>query len=140
MLRREKINANNFGHFGRLIEYPKKNSSGSKANLFCKVITEPKKVGWRIAYLVVRDKIINRLERHQGTFESFEPVKGRCLIYLAKKRSKSAIRCFYLDRPVVLKKGTWHGVVTLGQEAEVKITENAKVKSEYWRLGLSLRS
>ena len=139
MLCKEKINAGNFRRFGKIIEYPKKSLASRKKNLFCKVITEPGKTGWRIAYLVVRDKAIDRLERHTGTLESFEPVKGKCLLYLAQAKSKRSLRCFYLDRPVVLKKGTWHGVVVLGKEAEIKITENARVKSEYWRLGFSLK-
>ncbi|MDD4899430.1 MAG: hypothetical protein PHT31_03835 [Candidatus Omnitrophica bacterium] len=139
MLRKEKINAGNFRYFGKIIEYPQKSSANKNKNLFCKVVTEPGKTGWRIAYLVVRDKAIDRLERHAGTYESFEPVKGKTLLYLAKGKSKRALRCFYLDRPVVVKKGTWHGVVALDKEAEIKITENAKVKSEYWRLGFCLK-
>jgi len=140
MLEIKKINAENFRNFGRVIEYPKKDLVKKQKNLFRKVLIESKKVGWRIAYLVVRDRVIDRLERHRGTFESFEPVRGKSLIYLASSKSKQAIHCFYLDRPVILKKGTWHGVVALGREAEIKITENARVKSQYWRLGFRLNS
>ena len=129
-----KISGGNFSAFGKVIEYAGKNSAGKKKNLFCKVVVENKKTGWRIAYLVVREKVVDKLERHPGTWESFEPVCGRPLLFVAGRKDVKAIRCFYLDKPVVLKKGTWHGVVTLGSEAEIKITENARVKSEYWRL------
>ena len=40
----------------------------------------------------------------------------------------------FLDRPVVLRKGVWHGIITLGKESEVKITENAHVRCVYWQL------
>ena len=127
----------NFKTFGWIIDYPKKGASRSK-NLFKIIVRQPKS-GWRIAYLVVRDKVIQRLEQHPGSFESFEPVKGRGLLYIATKKDPTAIRCFFLDRPVILKKGIWHGIVTRGRECDVKIVENARVKCVYWLLGFKLK-
>ena len=97
-------------------------------------------MGWRIAYLVVKDKRIVMLERHPFTFESFEPVRGEALLYVARKKNTKDIQCFYLDRPIVLYKGIWHGVVSVGANAEIKITENAHVQCLYWSLGFSLDS
>ena len=132
------ITSSNFRRYGRMIEYPHKNKKSKKVNLFRIVLTEPKIKGWRIAYLIVRDKTIKKLEQHPSSFESFEPIKGRSLLYVSPRRDQKAIECFYLDRPVILKKGMWHGVVTLGRESEIKLTENAKVKCIYWPLGFKL--
>ncbi|MEI8348544.1 MAG: hypothetical protein WCI77_00180 [Candidatus Omnitrophota bacterium] len=136
----KKLSCKNFLSFGRIITYPNKHAQARKKNLFRIVCKEYGAVGWRIAYLVVRDRAITRLEQHQCTLESFEPVKGRTLLYVAKKKDPRHIECFYLDKPIVLCKGVWHGVVTLDAESEVKITENATVKSAYWQLGFSLNS
>lgn len=131
----KKISAANFRRYGTIIEYPNKHSKSRKVNLFRIVLKEPKPTGWRIAYLIVRDRFIKRLEQHPGSFESFEPVKGKSLLYVSA-RPDGKIECFRLDRPVILKKGIWHGVVTLGPESEIKIAENAKVKCVYQLLTL----
>jgi ureidoglycolate hydrolase len=136
MVIKKKINPDNFKKFGRVIEYAGKKTEGS--NLFRIVLKEKEPFGWRIAYLVVREKKISRLEQHKNSFESFEPVKGRSLIYVAREKEPSKIECFYLERPVVLNKGVWHGVVTLDKESEIKISENASVRSIYWKLLFAL--
>ena len=140
----KKIDSVRFRRFGWVIEYPRKSQYKSKnpksKNLFRIVAREKDRVGWRIAYLVVRDKAITRLEQHIETLESFEPVCGETLLYVSDERKASRIECFYLDRPVILKKGIWHGVVTLGRDSEIKIAENFKVKCIYWRLGRDLNS
>jgi ureidoglycolate hydrolase len=133
-----KISPNNFRRYGWIIAHPRKNSHGKRKNLFHVVVRETGSCGWRIAFLIVRDKAIDRMERHPGTFESFEPVSGRSILYLASDKNPKAIAAFSLDRPVILKKDIWHGVVTLGKESEIKITENARVKSVYWRLGYTV--
>ncbi|MCX5697586.1 MAG: hypothetical protein NTU54_06450 [Candidatus Omnitrophica bacterium] len=133
----KKITAENFKHYGRVIEYAGKPKSG-RHSLFRIIMREPRESGWRIAYLLVRDKAIRRLEQHLHTYESFEPVKGRALLYLSATKDLRKIECFLLDKPVVLYKGIWHGVVTLGRESEIKITENARVRSSYWSVGTVL--
>lgn len=134
----KKINTNKFGIYGWVINYPDKKSKSKKKNLFRIVLRESRSLGWRIAYLIVRDKAIDKLEQHPESFESFEPVRGKSLLYLSNSKNAAEIKCFVLDRPVILKKGIWHGVVTLDREAEIKITENAKVKSVYWPLDFKL--
>lgn len=131
-----KIKAENFKPFGWIIDYPGKACCRSK-NLF-RIVVRQKKTGWRIAYLVVRDKVITRLEQHPESLESFEPVSGKSLLFVSRKKNAEDIQCFYLDKPVVLKKGIWHGIVTLGREADVKITENDSVRCVYWVLERSL--
>jgi ureidoglycolate hydrolase len=125
-----------FKPYGRIIDYPRRTARG-RLNLF-RIIVRQRRTGWRIAYLVVREKVIDRLEQHPGSLESFEPVKGRALLFVARRRRISDIRCFFLDRPVILNKGLWHGVVALGDEADIKITENASVRCVYWKPGIRM--
>lgn len=136
----KKLTEKNFEPFGRIIHHPEKTSHSKSKNLFRIILKETRRVGWRIAYLIIRDKTTDTMEQHPGTFESFEPVKGRTLLYLAKDKDHNNIECFCLDRPVILHKGVWHAVITLGSESEIKITENANVKSVYWHLSFSLNS
>lgn len=134
----KKITSQNFKKYGWVIEFPRISSAAKMRNLFRIVLVEPGMLGWRIAYLVVRDKVIERLEQHVESFESFEPVKGESLLYVATRKDPKALECFCLDRPVILKKGIWHGVVVLGRQAEIKITENARVRCIYWDMGFTL--
>ena len=130
----EIITAKNFRSFGRVIEYPNKHKKGRTRNLWRIVVTDPNAKGWRIAYLILRDKMLNRLERHPNTFESFDPMSGKSLFWAAPKNQPQKLRFFILDKPVILKKGVWHGLISLTNEAEIKITENAKVTCQYYPL------
>ncbi len=129
-----KITPQNFKKYGWVIEYPKKQLKDKRRNLFRIVLAESAKTGWRIAYLIVRDKEIKRLEAHPFSFESFEPVRGKSILYVTAKHEAKAVESFYLDKPVILKKGIWHGVVALGAECEIKLTENSSVQCVYWLL------
>lgn len=126
----------NFKPFGWIIGIPHKSASKTK-NLFRIIVRQPK-TGWRIAYLVVRDRHIARLEQHPSSLESFERVSGKGLLYLSTGKDSRNIKCFALDKPVILKKGIWHGVVTKSREMDVKITENVEVDCAYWKLGFEL--
>jgi ureidoglycolate hydrolase len=130
------ITRENFRRFGWIIELPDRKVSKTE-NLFKIIVRQPKQ-GWRVAYLVVRDRVISRLEQHPESLESFEPVKGKGLLFLTTKKDSASIECFTLDRPVILKKGVWHGVVSLSREFDVKIVENASVRCVYWSLGRDL--
>lgn len=135
-----KIYPGNFKHYGLIIDRLAKKTKYKNKSIFSIVFTEPNVKGWRIAHLLLRDKAADYLERHVDSFESFEPLKGRILLFVAKRKDPKRIRCFYLNRPVILKKGIWHNVVTLAKESEIKITENAQVECGYWRLGFSLKA
>ncbi|HNX82317.1 MAG TPA: hypothetical protein PKL77_09245 [Candidatus Omnitrophota bacterium] len=134
----KKITAQSFKRYGWIIGPLVEPRGVPSDNLFRIVLRESARVGWRIAYLIVRQRTIERLEQHPASFESFEPVKGKCLLYLSNKKDPSGISCFYLDKPVILRKGLWHGVVTLTSQAEIKITENNSVRCVYWDLPVKL--
>jgi len=119
-----------FRPYGKIIGYTGSRGHKNK-NLFMIVLKQPRS-GWRIAYLVVRDRKISRLEQHPGSFESFEPVCGKGLLYVSNRKDSRLIKCFLLNKPVILKKGLWHGIVTLSPECEVKIVENSSVRCVYW--------
>jgi ureidoglycolate hydrolase len=133
----DRITTASFKKYGCLIDLPRKGQSKSK-NLWRIIVRQPN-LGWRIAYLVVRDKKIMRLEQHPGSLESFEPVYGQGLLFVAVKKDSNSIKCFLLDKPIVLKKGVWHGIVSKTSECDVKITENSTVKCVYWKLGFELK-
>lgn len=134
------INIRNFRRYGWLITVNKKKHEGKKKSFFHIVLTEPRRCGWRIAYLVLRDESARYLERHPDSFESFEPLSGKTLIYVAEKKDHNKIKCFCLNHPVILKKGIWHNLITLTGQSELKISENAKVKCDYWQLGCTLEN
>ncbi len=134
----KKITEKSFKPYGWVIGIPAHVKAASLENTFAIVRREPTRTGWRIAYLVVRQKRIERLEQHPGSYESFEPVRGKCLLYVSDKKDPSRIVCFSLDKPVILRKGLWHGVVTVSSASEIKITENNLITCRYWDLPSSL--
>lgn len=97
------------------------------------ILLKEKSNGWRIGYLVVRDRSIKRVEYHD-TLETFEPVSGSCMIALASHDAPEKLKLFLLDKPVVLKKGIWHDVAAISKKAEIKIVENIDVDGEYYYL------
>ncbi len=133
-MRIDRISVRAFARFGKLIEYPRKSRAPRRGNLFHIVCRERKPVGWRIAFLVVRERQVRRMEQHPGVLESFEPVSGAALLLVSDRPSPQRIRCFRLDRPVVLHRDIWHAVVTVSKESQIKITEDARVRCRYWRL------
>jgi ureidoglycolate hydrolase len=134
-----RITTSTFRPFGKIIELPRKGFPTPHKNLWRVIVRQPR-VGWRIAYLVVRDRSLSCLERHPGILESFEPVRGRAALFVALKKDPRSVYCFLLDHPVILKKGLWHGVVTLDREADIKITENSKVVCDFWKLAEPIKA
>lgn len=132
-------NQKNFRKYGKIIEYPNKSAKGTTRNLWHIIHREPAPAGWRVAYLVLRDKTIGRLECHPDSDETFEPVRGRARLFVARDKDIRHVECFLLDKPVILYKGVWHGVISLTDEAEIKIFENRDVDCEYWPLGRRIK-
>ena len=130
----------NFREFGKIIEYPKPEKRGNKRNLWRIVHTEPCKAGWRIAYLVLRDKTIGQMGVHPTSDETFEPISGRALLFVSKDKNLANFKCFKLDKPLILRKGIWHNVLTLTPETHIKICENADVTQIVWKLGFRFKS
>ncbi len=133
------ISARAFLPYGKIIGYPNQHKKRNKRNLWRVVHQVKEKRGWRIAYLIVRDRHIRRLEIHPYSDESFEPTEGKAILFVAKRKSISAIKAFLLDKPIILRRGVWHGIITLTAQTEVKITENVIVKCRYWHLGGALQ-
>ena len=66
--------------------------------------------------------------------ESFEPLHGLTVLVVATHENPEEYEAFILDKPVCLKKGIWHQVLALTEEAQVKIVENLEVQSEFYDL------
>jgi ureidoglycolate hydrolase len=133
-----KITKKNFRRYGWVIECPCAKPKDKTKSLFRIVHREEAKTGWRIAYLLLRARAVGKMEQHPDTFESFEPMSGRSLICVARKKDANDIAWFFLNKPVILNKGIWHGVLTCTPESEIKITENAMVRCIYWPLAKEL--
>jgi ureidoglycolate hydrolase len=91
--------------------------------------------GWQIGFLSYTGRELYQLERHPNTPEVFSPLTGEALLVLALDPGKeSGYRAFRLDKPVVLNRGVWHGVIALSQKPEILIVENPDVVDEYHKL------
>ncbi|MEW5894573.1 MAG: hypothetical protein AB1650_02275 [Candidatus Omnitrophota bacterium] len=124
-----------FRPFGKLIHYAGKEKKGKARNLWRILHRETAKVGWRVAYLVLRDRSVGRLESHPDSDETFEPVRGAAVLIVAPPDHPEEMTFFRLDAPVIVFKGVWHGVISLTPETELKITENLNVYSRVHKLG-----
>jgi len=134
----KKITKSNFKQYGSVIEWQGPENK-KENNQFRIVIHDPDVKGWRIAYLIVREKQTDFLEQHPHSYESFEPVKGKSILFVSLGKKPSKIEAFILDKPVVLVKGLWHGVIAVGREAHIKITENNHVKLIKSKLDFALK-
>lgn len=134
--RAQKITHESIKPYGCIIDSKCVKDDG-KGNRFG-ILLKEKSSGWRIGYLIVRDKAIKRVEYHD-TRETFEPVSGRCVIALASHKSPEKLTIFLLDKPIVLKKGIWHDVAAVSARAEIKIVENIDVDGEYHYLKTPLK-
>jgi len=133
-------NSRNFKSFGKIIDYPNLPKRGTKRNLWRIVHREPAKTGWRIAYLVLRDKTIGQMAAHPTSDETFEPIKGRAVLFVSKDKDLNNIKCFKLDKPLIVRKGIWHNVLTLDVETHIKICENANITQKVWKLNFRFKS
>lgn len=122
--------------YGRIIDRACVKDNG-RGNRFGVLLKEPSN-GWRIGYLILRDRVIKRLERHTDSLETFEPVKGKAVIALAKKGLPDSAELFFLDKPIVISKGIWHEVLAVSGKCEIKIFENIDVETEYYSLSRDL--
>jgi ureidoglycolate hydrolase len=136
-VRPRPITPDTFCRYGRLIAWPGPENPRS-VNQWKIIVRDRNAAGWRIACLVVREREITRLEQHPETWESFEPLSGRALLFVAPAKRPRQWEAFYLDRPVVLKKAVWHGIVAISRQVQVKITENNRVRSRFFPLGRTL--
>lgn len=135
--RPKKVTKSNFKKYGYIIQWQGKENKKEK-NQFRIVVNDSKAAGWRIAYLIVRERKVDWLEQHPCSFESFEPLSGRAILHVSKEKNPKTVESFMLDKPIILYKGIWHSVVCLGKEAHIKITENNQVNLIKRKLGYIL--
>ena len=126
MIRLESIMAENFKAYGTVLEFPE-----NYGDTFYIADTETDQP-WRVAVFRYSSKEIKVVENHPTSKESFEPLKGITVLLVAEHENPEDYRAFVLDKPVCLKKGIWHQVLALTPEAQVKITENLEVPSEFY--------
>lgn len=119
--------------YGEVLEFP-----AGIEKTFC-IITTEEKEPWRLAVFRYTNKEIQRMECHPTSRESFEPLHGLTVLVVATHENPEEYEAFILDKPVCLKKGIWHQVLALTEEAQVKIVENLEVKSEFYDLEKEIR-
>ncbi len=122
----ESITAEKFSPYGTVLEFPE----GYEENFY--IADTEEKQPWRIAVFRYSSREIRRVENHPFSKESFEPLKGITVLLVAEHETPEEYQVFVLDKPVCLKKGIWHQVLALTPEAQVKITENLEVASEFY--------
>ena len=132
----KKLTKKSVRPYGRIIDSTCVKDDG-RGNRFGILLKEQSR-GWRIGYLILRDKFIGSLERHIDSLETFEPVKGKAVIALAKGNLPDSAELFFLDKPVVVNKGIWHDVLAVSPRCEIKIFENIEVKTERYSLNKDL--
>lgn len=126
MGRLKSICKEEFEKFGKVLEF-----SDCCEEPFEIVITEEKEP-WRLAVFRYRNKSVKRMECHPTSLESFEPLNGVTVLLVAEHEHPQEYEAFILDKPVCLYKGIWHQVISLTDEAQVKIAENLDVNSEFY--------
>lgn len=124
----KNINHDNFDRYGKIMEF-----SEGYQEAFEIIVKEPES-GWRLAVYRFSDKEIKIIENHPSSMESFEPLKGIALLVVAENSNPADYEVFLLDKPVCLYKGIWHQVISLSEEAQVKIAENYEVTTEFFEL------
>lgn len=129
----ERITEESFRPFGTLIEFPQ----GETEDFY--IVETEEEQPWRLAVFRYRSHSIRTIERHPSSKESFEPMSGVTLLLAAEFETPEDYHVFLLDRPVCLKKNTWHQVLALSEEAKVKITENLQVESVFYQLPQKIR-
>lgn len=128
MVKIESITRETFAPFGTVIEF-----SPDFDGIYEILETEDEKP-WILAVFRYTNKTIQRIENHPTSMETFEPLSGVTVLLVAEHETPENYKAFVLDKPVCLKKGVWHQVLSLTPSAEVKITENKDVYSEFYDL------
>ncbi len=127
------ISKESFEKFGKVIEF-----SPECKEKFEVVLTEPNEP-WRLAVYRYKEKGVKVMESHPTSMESFEPLTGTTLIMVAENKTPQDYEVFLLDKPICLYKGIWHQVISISDDASVKITENLDVTSEFYEFENEIR-
>jgi len=124
-----------FQPFGRILEnLPTEIPEVSEKDIFnFYVIFKEFAEGWQIGYLEQMGKALKALECHPTTPEVFIPLKGESILLLSNKPEEEIV-AFKLDKPIVLNRGIWHGVISFTERSEILIVENQGVTDEFYKL------
>jgi len=119
------IDDKNFVKYGYILDFTGNEKDGWE------ILFKEKSSGYRIAIFEIERQSTKRLERHPDSMETFEPIFGTSLILLADKNPKN-FEVFLLDKPICLKRGIWHEVITISKRSKFKIVENDEVETEFF--------
>lgn len=128
MINVEYITRDTFAPFGTVIEFSPEFDGEYE------IVEKEEVKPWILAVYRYTNKSIQRIENHPTSMETFEPLSGVTVLLVAEHEIPEEYKAFILDKPVCLKKGIWHQVLSLTESAQVKITENKDVYSEYYDL------
>jgi ureidoglycolate hydrolase len=131
-LKIKNLTPRDFAPYGEIIQPGKRFPQGQEKDWKFYVIAREPDSAWRIGYYLPRIKALRKLEKHPDSLESFEPVTGISILIVAQEETPDSPEAFLLDRPIILKKGIWHGILSLSAKVELKITENLKVESKFY--------
>lgn len=118
------LSKENFAKYGYILDFSSQNNEGWE------ILFKEKSSGFRIAIFEIDRKQTKRVERHPDSMETFEPISGISLILLSDK-DPDDFEVFLLDKPICLKKGIWHDVISISEKSKFKIVENDEVICEY---------
>lgn len=129
MLKINTLSKSSFKKYGKVMEL------APDKKRFHVLFGESGKTGWRVGYSRVRPEPLRQLEMHPDSLETFEPVKGTCLIIVAQEKTPQKMEAFLLDKPVCINKKTWHEVCVISETCELKLVENYVIEgTKYYRL------
>lgn len=126
MVRMQAVSKEAFEKYGRVIEF----TPGIQDDF--EIVARETDFPWRVAVFRYTAKSTRIFENHPCSMETLEPLKGLTLLLVAENNSPENFEAFILTKPVCLLKGCWHQVLALTAEAEIKITENLEVTSEFY--------
>ena len=132
-----ELKQEHFQPFGRiLVPQARETASQSERGVFDFYVPfAERSEGWQIGFLSYTGRELRQLECHPNTPEVFSPLEGKALLVLAvDPENESEYRVFRLDKPVVLNRGVWHGVIALSQKPEILIVESPDVVDEFHQL------
>jgi len=132
-----ELKQEHFQPFGRiLVPQGRESASQSERGVFDFYVPFAERSGgWQIGFLSYTGRELLQLECHPNTPEVFSPLTGEALLVLAvDPENESEYRVFRLDKPVVLNRGVWHGVIALSQKPEILIVESPDVVDEFHKL------
>ncbi|MFN3410763.1 MAG: ureidoglycolate lyase [Exilispira sp.] len=121
------IDKYNFEKYGYILDFTEFASNGWE------ILFKEKSNGFRIAIFEIDRHFANRLERHPDSMETFEPINGTSLILLSDNNPDD-FEVFLLNKPVCLRRGIWHEVISISEKTKFKIVENDEVVCQYHQL------